>query len=93
MTGASLGYSGVYTSTQLNEVGNYGNWQSSTVHQESVYAYNLQTRTIDTVRPRNRSTKYGGRSVRCAPNLVYQFGDATQGDPVALIIGACLNQA
>ncbi|MBR2864595.1 hypothetical protein IKE88_03600 [Candidatus Saccharibacteria bacterium] len=66
MTGASLGYSGIYTFTQLNDVGTYGNWQSSTVHQESVYAYNLQTRTINTVYPQNRSTKFGGRSVHCA---------------------------
>ncbi|MBR3233515.1 hypothetical protein IKG12_01460 [Candidatus Saccharibacteria bacterium] len=83
MTGASLGYNGVYNTLSLINVGVYGDWWASTVF--SVFNSNvLDLHTNTSIHPQNNSNKYSGRSVRY---------HATQSEPDALIIAIRLNQA
>ena len=83
MTGASLGYDGVYNTLSLINVGAYGDWWASTV--SSVFNSNvLDLHTNTFISPQNNSNKYSGRSVRY---------HATQSDPAALITAMRLNQA
>ncbi|MBR2864490.1 hypothetical protein IKE88_03025 [Candidatus Saccharibacteria bacterium] len=63
MTGASLGYSGNYSYTSLNNVGNYGVWWSSTI-RSSGQSYYLGVNIDDTMYPQYTSSKYLGRPVR-----------------------------
>ena len=63
MTGASLGYDGVYNTLSLINVGVYGDWWASTVF--SVFNSNvLDLHTNTSIHPQNNSNKYSGRSVR-----------------------------
>ena len=62
-TKAALGYSGVYYSSQLYNVGSNGFWWSSTVNSTDVSRYlNLGTSSVI---PQNNGYKYYGYAVRC----------------------------
>ena len=66
MNGASLGYSGHYTGTTLNYVGERGLWWLSTIHNNSSYSYFLLINTSGSIHSEGGSGyKYLGRSVRC----------------------------
>ena len=66
MTGASLGYSGYFFDTSLNDIGSIGVWWSSTI-SDTVRAYYSDITKANHVGPQNdNSTKRNGRSVRCA---------------------------
>ena len=83
MTGASLGYDGVYNTLSLINVGVYGDWWASTVF--SVFNSNvLDLHTNTSIHPQNNSNKYSGRSVRY---------HATHSKPETLIIATRLGQA
>ena len=65
MNGASLGYSGHYTGTILNYVGERGLWWLSTIHNNSSYSYFLLINTSGSIQSKGSGYKYIGRSVRC----------------------------
>ena len=65
MNGTSLGYSGYFYDTSLNNIGSVGVWWSST-SSDNVSAYYLDITKVNHVGPQNNnSTKVLGRSVRC----------------------------
>ncbi|MBR3233296.1 hypothetical protein IKG12_00325 [Candidatus Saccharibacteria bacterium] len=63
MTGASLGYDGIYNTLSLNNVGVYGDWWVSTIFSAS-NSNVLDLHTNTSIRPQNNSIKPLGRAVR-----------------------------
>ncbi|MBR3233739.1 hypothetical protein IKG12_02670 [Candidatus Saccharibacteria bacterium] len=64
MTGASLGYSGIYVDEVLDNVSASGSWWSSTTdHSTSSYASRVANAGSN-INPQNSNQKRYGRSVR-----------------------------
>ena len=68
MTGASLGYSGVYNATSLNNVGINSRWHSSTIRATDI-TYFLSTGDNANIFPTDMGNKSYGRVVRCKKPL------------------------
>ena len=64
MTGASLGYSGTYNGTSLNNVGAKGTWWSATIRNQSA-SYNVDINVGGNIYPQYSGDKNIGRAVRC----------------------------
>ncbi|MBR3233541.1 hypothetical protein IKG12_01595 [Candidatus Saccharibacteria bacterium] len=64
MTGASLGYSGIYVISSLNGVGSGARWHSSRVSTTG-YSRFLSIDDNGLIYASDQGSKYYGRSVRC----------------------------